>query len=98
MVAAAFFLLCLSTILLLSGNVMQCVMFAVAGGWNWMSDTTWGAGITVGRIDAICPMMVLFYGSEATNQGEKCLCRSVWFYSLSGERQIEYQWCASKGL
>lgn len=25
-----------------------------------MSDTTRGAGITVGRIDAICPMMCYF--------------------------------------
>lgn len=25
-----------------------------------MSDTTSGAGITVGRIDAICPMMCYF--------------------------------------
>lgn len=25
-----------------------------------MSDTTGGAGITVGRIDAICPMMCYF--------------------------------------
>lgn len=40
--------------------LMQCVMFAVAGGWNWMSDTTRGARITVGRIDAICPMMCYF--------------------------------------
>lgn len=56
---ALFFLLsppfCLSPVIL-----MQCVMFAVAGGWNWMSDTTRGAGITVGRIDAICPMMCYF--------------------------------------
>lgn len=47
-------------VLPLSGNLDTCVMFAVAGGWNWMSDTTRGAGITVGRIDAICPMMCYF--------------------------------------
>lgn len=32
---------------------------------------------------------VLFCGSEATNRREKWLQHSVWFYSLSGERQIE---------
>lgn len=35
-----------------------------------MSDTTRGAGITLGRIDAICPMMCYFCGSEATNRRE----------------------------
>lgn len=32
---------------------------------------------------------VLFCGSEATNRREKWSQLSVWFYSLSGERQIE---------
>lgn len=40
---------------------------------------------------------VLFCGSKATKRREKWLQCSVWFYSLSGERQIEYQWCASRG-
>lgn len=40
---------------------------------------------------------VLFCGSEATNRREKWSPHSVWFYSLSGERQIEQQWCGSRG-
>lgn len=82
---------CLSLVIL-----MQCVMFAIASSRNWMSDTTRGAGITGCRIDAICPLMCYFV--EVRQQTGERNCRStVWFYSLSGERQIEYQWCASRG-
>lgn len=37
-----------------------------------MSDTTGGAGITVGRIDAICPIMCYFVEvRQRTGEGER---------------------------
>lgn len=67
---------CLSPVML-----MQCVMFAVAVGWNGMSDTTRGAGITVGRIDAICPMMCYFV--EVRQQtGERNGCSTLYDFTV----------------
>lgn len=54
-----------------------------------MSDTTGGAGITVGRIDAIRPMMCYFV-EVGQQTGERNGRSTLYdFYSLSGARQIE---------
>lgn len=67
---------CLSPVML-----MHCVMFAVAVSWNGMSDTTRGAGITVGRIDAICPMMCYFV--EVRQQtGERNGCSTLYDFTV----------------
>lgn len=84
-----FFSPLLSTVLPLFGNV-DAVCNVCCSRWlklnEWYNQRCWDYR---GQNWCYLSNDVLFCGSEATNRKEKWSQHSVWFYSLSGERQIE---------